>query len=288
MSIQAVGAVIELRGIPPVQKLVLTLLANAHNGHTGQCNPDQKRLAEECGISERSIRDHLNWLEEEGYISRTVTQLGRGEGKRTDFELLFLHRQNLPEHSVAPEPERQCSGSSASLLRQTVAVDIDKPERTGKEPEGIVPQLIPEQPEPDIAALALETIWAKWSKQGRERIQKNKSECLKLLRKIGKEHDLREVTKAALAYARKTEPAYHQGLDTWLKNGRFMNFKPSTKPSQPAEHLSDLERAFQTLAQTGDWMGDRIGQPIHPNRPDADYPDELYAKYGLTKPGRAA
>lgn len=281
MSIQAVGAVIELRGIPPVQKLVLALLANAHNGHTGQCNPDQKRLAEECGISERSIRDHLNWLEEEGYISRTVTQLGRGEGKRTDFELLFLHRQILPEQQNAPEAERQCSGSSASLLRQTVAVDIDKPEYNRKEPED-----------------RFEDAWKLYNstklKVGQTK-KTAKAQWPKAVKRAGSPERLLEAIELEIAKRRSPKGFVPnlRDMHRWLRDDCWQDAEREAKPrpapaANVADTLTDLERAFQTLAQTGDWMGDRIGHPIHPNRPDAAYPAELYARFQIKQQGVAA
>ena len=50
------------------QKLVLLLLANHANGHTGQCNPSQNLLAEECCMGLTTLRRHLTDLEELGLI----------------------------------------------------------------------------------------------------------------------------------------------------------------------------------------------------------------------------
>ena len=51
------------------QKLVLLLLANHTNGHTGQCNPSQTLLAKECCMGLSTLRRHLIELEEAGLIS---------------------------------------------------------------------------------------------------------------------------------------------------------------------------------------------------------------------------
>ena len=50
-------------------KLVLLLLANHTNGHTGQCNPSQSLLAKECCMGVSTLRRHLADLEESGFIS---------------------------------------------------------------------------------------------------------------------------------------------------------------------------------------------------------------------------
>lgn len=50
-------------------KLVLLLLANHTNGHTGQCNPSQALLAKECCMGISTLRRHLADLEQAGLIS---------------------------------------------------------------------------------------------------------------------------------------------------------------------------------------------------------------------------
>jgi len=49
-------------------KLVLLMLANYCNGHTGQCNPSHKRLAGECDMSVDTLKTHLKKLESLGLI----------------------------------------------------------------------------------------------------------------------------------------------------------------------------------------------------------------------------
>jgi hypothetical protein len=283
MSIQAVAAAIELQGLPPATKLVLMLLANRHNGDTGLCYPKQETLAAEAGMSVRSLRTHIIELEKAGLICRAVFRLGNGQADQTHYTFPFLDRQNLPPKDLDRQKSKVRPANSGELDRQLVSAPLDKPEENRKEPEDTPPEAKPQ----DVAKLALETIWAKWSKVGRERLQTNKGHCLKLLRKIGKTHDLRDVTRAALRYARTTDPNFHQGLDTWLKNGRYENFLPSKAPSPTLalqSELTDLERAFDQFAKTGEWTGDRYGHPLPPNHPNASYPAELYARFGVSRP----
>lgn len=51
------------------QKLVLLMLANHANGHTGQCNPSHSKLAEECCMSVSSLKVQIKALEQAGYLS---------------------------------------------------------------------------------------------------------------------------------------------------------------------------------------------------------------------------
>jgi hypothetical protein len=50
------------------QKLVLLMLANHANGHTGQCNPSHSKLAQECCMSVSSLKVQIKALENAGYL----------------------------------------------------------------------------------------------------------------------------------------------------------------------------------------------------------------------------
>lgn len=54
--------------LPALQKLVLLMLSNYCNHHTGQCNPSHDRLAQECGMSKTSVRDSIKALSEKGLL----------------------------------------------------------------------------------------------------------------------------------------------------------------------------------------------------------------------------
>lgn len=67
MSFQAMTWAVE-QELPALQKLVLLMLANYCNHHTGQCNPSYDRLASECGMSKTSVRDAIKALNEKGIL----------------------------------------------------------------------------------------------------------------------------------------------------------------------------------------------------------------------------
>ncbi|CAB4136188.1 Helix-turn-helix domain containing protein [uncultured Caudovirales phage] len=51
------------------QKLVLLMLANHSNFHTGQCNPSHKLLANECAMGISTLKGHIQALQDFGYIT---------------------------------------------------------------------------------------------------------------------------------------------------------------------------------------------------------------------------
>lgn len=89
--------------IEGVCKLVYLALCNRAKDHTGQqhydCWPSIETIAADCGISERCARAHVQWLLEQGYISR------RRRGMLTSLYRIVLDklqfakddRQNLPD-----------------------------------------------------------------------------------------------------------------------------------------------------------------------------------------------
>ena len=55
--------------LPCTQKLVLLMLADRHNKDTGQCNPSHDLLADDCGLTRRSVMEQVAKLAEAGYLS---------------------------------------------------------------------------------------------------------------------------------------------------------------------------------------------------------------------------
>jgi len=68
MSFQAMTWAVERPCRNAGQKLVLLMLANHTNGHTGQCNPSHRVLAEECCMGVSTLKNHLQALAEDYFI----------------------------------------------------------------------------------------------------------------------------------------------------------------------------------------------------------------------------
>ena len=67
MSFQAMTWAVEQK-VPALQKLVLLMLANRTNHETGRCTPRIKTLAEECGMSDRTVQRCLVELAESDLV----------------------------------------------------------------------------------------------------------------------------------------------------------------------------------------------------------------------------
>lgn len=68
MSFQAMSWAVRQKTGSAASKMVLLMLANHANGHTGQCNPSHKLLADECEMSVSSLKVHIKNLEEKGFL----------------------------------------------------------------------------------------------------------------------------------------------------------------------------------------------------------------------------
>lgn len=112
MSFLAMSWAIKQRGIKPATKLVLMILADCHNRHTGRCDPSQARLADECEMSRSTVNLHLQKLEDRGLIRRIQRfdeQTKRRQ--RTSYILVFDEAENPMSENRTRKPEAM-SGKS--------------------------------------------------------------------------------------------------------------------------------------------------------------------------------
>lgn len=104
MSHEATNWAIKQRGLKPAAKVVLWHLCDRYHPDHG-CFPSQTTLADDCEMSERSIRDQLLNLEQRGLIQR-VKRHGRGgsytsNGYKFAFEDDFTSGENSPTANSA-------------------------------------------------------------------------------------------------------------------------------------------------------------------------------------------
>ena len=105
MSHKATNWAFSMSGLKPATKLVLVALADRHNADTGQCDPSQDRLAEQCGMARSTLNVHLKALEEMGLIKRI-----QRSDRRTRRQEKTLYLLALPEEEPARAP-RAVSGN---------------------------------------------------------------------------------------------------------------------------------------------------------------------------------
>ena len=95
MSHYMTALAMKQKGLKPATKIVLYWLADHHNGTTGLCIPSQKRLAELCEMTDRSVRTHLDTLQTLGLIQVIERKRDNGSQTSNEYKLLF-DVQNFP------------------------------------------------------------------------------------------------------------------------------------------------------------------------------------------------
>lgn len=80
MSVQAISWALAQR-LPPAIKLVLISIANCADKNGDNAFPGQDHIAEDASMSVRSVRRHIDWLEQHNYLARI--RRSRTNGTRT-------------------------------------------------------------------------------------------------------------------------------------------------------------------------------------------------------------
>ena len=122
MSHEATNWASKVRGISPMQKLVLMLMADCHNGHTRECFPSIDTLAKDSCAGRRTVIRAIHSLEAAGLIS-----IKKQEGKSNRYD---LHTSA----TVTPVSERhpcQRDTQPVSERHPTSATVTPEQERTG-------------------------------------------------------------------------------------------------------------------------------------------------------------
>lgn len=270
-------------------KLILMLLADAHNGHTGECFPSQETLGVKSGYGESTVQACLKDLEDWGLIKRETSRLGRGKGSRTNY---VLHTQILDPRILEVQNSGNRPPENTPLDPQPAGgLYKEEPEYNRKEPETAQAR--------DAVQDAVETIWkaAPLTARGRSG-KKPLAAQLRAILKDRKELSAAQLCDAWLEFlrtpdARKDDGRFVPGMHVWFKGGRFEAFLKA--PAQTDDPAADdgpplaLIRCFYQYGTGGAWTGRSHGWPISPDAAEAAglYPDELYAQYGVPRPGQS-
>ena len=118
MSVQAITAAMALRSTSPSEKLLLLVLAN-YADENMRCWPSQRRLADDTGLTDRTIRKLLSDMEQRGIIARTERQRDDGSRASDVIVLRFEGAQisggaemvsGLTTFEPSPEPSKEPNG----------------------------------------------------------------------------------------------------------------------------------------------------------------------------------
>lgn len=121
MSFKALSWAWEADTGSPGRKLVLVGLAQFANDKD-ECWPSQKTIAERTEQSERTVREHLAWLEEAGFLTR---QARSAAGNRYDSDVIKLHLERL--QPKAKEERKPAANSAAGDPPPENLADGEKP-----------------------------------------------------------------------------------------------------------------------------------------------------------------
>ncbi len=122
MSIKIMTMVFSAKVGSATRKLILLKLAD-NADDSGRCWPSQKYLTEACEISERSLRDHLKRLEEDGFIT-AIPKHENGMRVGTEYTINIDALQETKHARQILPVDRQISPSlpaeSAATPRQNL------------------------------------------------------------------------------------------------------------------------------------------------------------------------
>ncbi len=111
MSWEATAAAKKQKAGSPTAKVVLLCLADACNSHSTVAYPSQQRLADECEMSIRSVRNHLKELERKKLIRVKPRRDDGGHRSSNAYELLFLPAESAAGEQSLPATEGKPTGN---------------------------------------------------------------------------------------------------------------------------------------------------------------------------------
>ena len=233
MSHNATNWAIKQRGLKPATKIVLWHLCDRHNPDFG-CFPSQKTLSIDCEMSERSVRNQLDLLEECGLVRR-IKRKGTGGTYLSDRYMLGF------EDGFTQRPAaKSADGKNAS-----------KPAaKTGKNQRQILPPNPVREPVIEPCADAHtkpEYFDSFWEVHPRPRDEEESSEIY--ARAVADGVSPEWINRSAKQYAdehKGNSKQYVQYSDNWLVDGRWRDF-PETPPPDPKDNFDKVASLAKSI-----------------------------------------
>lgn len=227
MSVQAITWAYNLRGLSSGQKFVLVTLCNRAD-EDWSCYPSVNFIAEETGMSDRSVRQHLDALEEAGAIRRDRTRNSDGTLGRYRY---FVQRQFSPV-AISAGGEKPANEPAANP-----ATGEKRHEPAAKSAALSNRQLEPS--EKNMLKDQFEALWALWPAKGRQR-SKAKAKVFDQFKHASAAHDPEQIVNASKLWLRTIAPEFAPALERFLRDGRFEHHLPrgnvvamTTQPDWP-------------------------------------------------------
>lgn len=221
------------------QKLVLLMLANHCNGHTGRCTPSHKLLALECCMGVSTLKGHLSALEAAGFI-----EIIRRQNEGVDLPNQYRLNMPLPGQNLAGGGSESGRGRGQNLAAEPGKKNQEKePGNTPLTPQGgespkradpLKPEGVPDQ------------VWADFVAMRKQRRAPVTETALKLLRA--------EADKAGVTLTEALETCCANGWQgfkaAWLARDQQQAARRGIRgldAMTPAERVEDRKRAAQIL-----------------------------------------
>ncbi|MDP7305473.1 MAG: helix-turn-helix domain-containing protein [Pirellulaceae bacterium] len=217
-------AVIRDTSLPPLTRLVYVALAIYADHETGECFPSQKTIADDIGIKERAVRNHLQALIDAGYVEVV-------KRRRQDSTIL-----RLIDSRPAP-PCRSKTVKTGTVAHQDrhgddiktgTTVPPNRSKNRSKNNKGAVPVVIPENLDrPDF----LER-WALWIAHRAELAKSDRKAKLtsvaidRMLAKLAKWGPDRAVAAIDESVAQGWKGIFEPKGDGHSGNGATSEYKP--------------------------------------------------------------
>lgn len=269
MSIHVVSAVLKCRDpeLSSSRRMVMVVLAN-YAGDSGRAWPSQQLIANEAGCGIRSIKDHLAWLEKAGFITRTTTNLGQGNGSRTSYQIhadrlaqtLSDAGEEIAGANFARANEREARCSIPHLTnRQEPSIPIDtnvsigqptekppEPKRSGKVRGASRKTGLPENWAPSIKAYSVA------SQAGLSREEIN--------------HEADQFRNSAIANGR-TYADWDAAFRTWI--GNSVKWRAERTAKRASVQRGGAEQTLSAFDRVAESLGGNGIRPAAPAQSDA-------------------
>lgn len=224
MSLAAMSWAFARKGLRPIEKVVLLVLADFANDD-GECWPGQASIAERADVSDRTVRTVLVALEEQGVLRREERR--RPDGYRSsDFYQLQISPEGFSGEVDLTGKDQQSHRKLRAAQEPSVEPSVNTP------------------PTPSAEAAAFAKAWEAWPRKD------GKQAAIKAWRRAVREHHQAaargEVTGAPIdavgwaaqvlladtvarfgaAHGRHTPPRFIPHLSTWLNQERWTDPLP--------------------------------------------------------------
>lgn len=270
MSNRAMAWAIDVKGIGGSDRLILMLLAECHNGKTGQCNPGLDWLQERTGLKERALQTRMKALEEANLLEREYAFLGRGRGSQVaQYHLKIgimgaVKGEDLDPHENAvlkiidPQPDAPAS----KCARKNVQLDPHENAVPYKEE--------PEKNRKDISLISFDDARRRYlecpSKAKVQNRKKAEAAWKKAVVKVEDPQVLLDAINAEIRLRTNSREfiAPLPDMFRWLRDERWLDLEPTQTPEQP-KSMDDWKQAAATYCDLQVWPTDLGPAPHQPN-----------------------